>query len=131
MKLEDMCLTIEQASKLMSISEFIKEENLTKLNISREVNIDKIIPCTFDELIDYLMKAKLKYGSKSNVKIDYRCDYGDDYLTIIYDEDETDEEFNNRVERLYDDYKYRYERENDKAYCIELEKLNAKYGLWK
>ena len=114
MKIEDMCPTIDQASKLMSISEFIKEENLTKLNISREVNIDKIIPCTFDELIDYLMKAKLKYGSKSNVKIDYRCDYGDDYgddyLAIIYDEDETDEEFNNRVERLYDNYK---EKKND------------------
>ena len=104
--------------KKLSFKEYKEQINPSKILISRESKIDKTIApydniyCTMDDMINICQKAKEKYADKSDLRLEQiQTSYEDCYFCFTYKELESDEEFNNRLHRMYDEYLNDYENE--------------------
>ena len=125
--------------------EYIIAHNLKKKLIEKNYDCSEIqngkhyfepvLDCSIDSMISFCNKAKKELVGKKNIRF---CldgiDYEDCEVKLVYDDLETDEEFEKRVSREYDNYldtyedKARLEKKDDLEYHKKLTELKKLYG---
>lgn len=106
-----------------------------KKTVSREIDIDTCnIFNEIDEVIKFLQDQKKKFPNKKLFVKDTTYSYDTTTAAIIYDDLETDKEYNARLElehykRLREEEKEReLTARKERGYQVELEALKNKYG---
>lgn len=129
--------------KRLTKEEFIIENKFKKEIISKEYDSSELkrnsgcktdtLWCSIDKMIAFCNKAKKELAGKENVEFYQNwTDYEECEVELYYDDLETDEEFNNRVDKQYSQYLTEYnielQKEKDNEYKKKLNKLNKQYG---
>ena len=106
---------INKMERKLTREEYIIAHNLKKKLIEKNYDCSEIqngkhyfepvLDCSIDSMISFCNKAKKELVGKKNIRF---CldgiDYEDCEVKLVYDDLETDEEFEKRVSREYDNY---------------------------
>ena len=125
--------------KKLTIDEFIAKNNYKKEIVKKEYDTSELkrnngLDCSIDTMISFCNKAKKDLFLKENVRFREKwTGYEDCGIVLEYDEAETDEEFKERIDNLYDSYLISYnnmlEAKRELEYKEKLDALNKKYGV--
>ena len=124
--------------KKLTKEEFIAKKKYSKNTVVREYDDSELLShgdlsCSIDIMIAFCNKAKKDLKDKKNIEFNQNWSgYESCTIDLNYDDIETDEEFEHRIDEEYDNYLYSYnkrvEEKRECEYKRRLKELNKQYG---